>query len=125
MLSVDLKIKREGLDNMEKSDIVGAFTGELSKRIVELAKENSRVDTGAMQKGWNRSKIGEGRRGGWRIFNTVPYTVHNEFGTVHMPAQPMLGPAVDEVSEMIPEEARKIIEASVVGGVYGGGDGGE
>lgn len=122
MLTADVRIKREGIQNLEQSDIVGALTGELSRRAVEVAKENSRVDSGKMQAGWNRSKIGTKRQGGWRIYNPVEYTVHNEYGTVKMSAQPMLGPAIDEITGMIPEEARKIISAGVNGVVSGGGE---
>lgn len=122
MLTADVKIKREGIENLQHSDIVGALTGELSKRAVEIAKDNSRIDTGKMRAGWNRSKIGTNRQGGWRIYNSVEYAVHHEYGTVKMPAQPMLGPAIDEITGMIPEEARKIISAGVNGVVNGGGE---
>ncbi len=123
MLKVDLRVDKKGLDNLKGSEIGAVITGNLSKRMVEIAKENSRVDTGDMQKGWNRSKIGTGRNGGWRIYNTVPYTVHHEFGTVKMSAQPMLGPAMDEVSQMIPEEARRVIEIACISGIKDNGGG--
>lgn len=31
------------------------------------------------------------------VFNMVSYTIYNEYGTIHMSAQPMLRPSVEEV----------------------------
>lgn len=62
-------------------------------RIERRSKERSRVRTGAMRGGWQSHPLGptEGM-----VFNIVPYTIYNEFGTIHMSAQPMLRPAVEE-----------------------------
>lgn len=115
MLKADIRVDYKKLDNLAKSTqgIASQAASELSAEVVRLAKENSRVDTGAMQAGWNRSKIGRGWKGGYRIYNTVPYTVFNEFGTSKMSAQPMLGPALTEVEPEIPKRVRKWVEIAI------------
>lgn len=129
MLKADIRVDYKKLDNLAKSTqgIASQAASELSAEVVRLAKEKSRVDSGKMQAGWNRSKIGAGRKGGYRIYNTVPYTVFNEFGTSRMEAQPMLGPAMVEVEPEIPKRVRKWIEIGINQFIsensgYGGGE---
>jgi hypothetical protein len=62
-------------------------------RIEAGCKQRSRVDTGAMKTGW-QGTMEDDIHGS--VSNPVEYTIHNEFGTRFMPAQPMLHPAVDE-----------------------------
>lgn len=57
-----------------------------------LAVGNSRVDTGNMRAGWDTAKLGKGK---YVVFNNVHYTIYNEYGTVYMSPQPMLGPAIE------------------------------
>jgi hypothetical protein len=57
------------------------------------AQRRSRVDTGAMRAGWHVEPAGDG----FIVANDVDYAIYNEFGTVHITAQPMLHPAADEV----------------------------
>lgn len=115
MLKADIRVDIKKLENLAKSTqgIASQAASELSAEVVRLAKEKSRVDSGAMQAGWNRAKIGAGRKGGYRIYNTVPYTVFNEFGTSKMPAQPMLGPALTEVEPEIPKRVKKWVEFAI------------
>lgn len=130
MLKADIKIDTKKLDTLAKSTqgIAQHAAEEISKAVVQIAKDNSRVDTGRMQKGWSRQKIGKGKRGGYRIFNTVPYTIYNEYGTIKMSAQPMLGPAMKQVESSIPSRVRKWIEigtrqfVSETGATLGDGD---
>jgi hypothetical protein len=61
--------------------------------LVHLAAGRSRVKTGNMRAGWEMDKINHGR---YVVFNNVHYTIYNEYGTVYMPAQPMLGPSIEE-----------------------------
>lgn len=72
--------------------------------IVRRAKEKSRVDSGEMQGGWQSQN--EGVEG--YVFNPVAHTVHNEFGTIHMSAQPMLRPAIDETMPEFEDDLRSI-----------------
>jgi HK97 gp10 family phage protein len=62
-------------------------------RVVQGAKRRSRVDTGRMRDGWDKEETG---RGEYTVFNDVDYTIYNELGTMHMSAQPMLSPALEE-----------------------------
>jgi hypothetical protein len=63
--------------------------------MVAIEQTLSRVDTGAMKNGWAFEMTGdvEGVN-----YNPVEYTPYNEYGTVRTPAQPMLHPAVDQVT---------------------------
>lgn len=70
-----------------------------AKLIKEGAQRRSRVDTGAMRDGWHVEPAGDG----FIVANDVDYAIYNEFGTVHMTAQPMLHPAADEVMGRMPE----------------------
>lgn len=65
---------------------------ETIAEIRDEAARRSRVDTGAMRDGWTAAMTGPAQG---TVFNDVPYTAYNEYGTVHMPAQPMLAPAID------------------------------
>jgi hypothetical protein len=75
-----------------------------------------------MQKGWTRARIGEKSKGGYRIYNKVPYTVWHEFGSSKMSPQPMLGPAMAEVQGSIPKRVAKYIELGTRQVVNSGGD---
>lgn len=81
-------------------------TQQAANNIVSGAKARSRVDTGAMEAGW------QSRRGiepnTYEVFNPVYYTIFNEYGTVNMSAQPMLAPAVEEERQQFPERLREI-----------------
>lgn len=61
-------------------------------KIETRAKERSRVASGEMRGGWQSEVNGmEGV-----VFNMVQHTIFNEYGTIHMSAQPMLAPAIEE-----------------------------
>lgn len=115
-ISADIKVDTTKLDRLSENmkNLVGAATGEASAAVVRAAKDYSRVLTGDMRSGWNRSRIGRGNQGGWRIYNTVPYTVYHEFGTWKMSAQPMLGPAMDEEAYEFPSRVLRLIEISTI-----------
>lgn len=55
------------------------------------AARRSRVDTGQMRDGW---AVTMDSPTSGTVLNEVPHTIYNEWGTVHMSAQPMLTPAV-------------------------------
>jgi HK97 gp10 family phage protein len=74
------------------------------------AKRRSRVDTGRMRDAWDKEQTGPGE---WTVFNDVDYTIYNEFGTVHMSAQPMLSPALEE-------EYQRDLFAKDIDQVFGG-----
>jgi len=72
--------------------------------IERRAKAKSRYDTGNMRGGWQSEKLGpfDGM-----VFNLVSYTIYNEYGTVHMAAQPMIRPAVEESREEFERDVKK------------------
>lgn len=53
----------------------------------------SRVDAGQMQEGWGVEEISTTN---FLVYNPVEHTIHNEYGTESMAAQPMLTPSVEE-----------------------------
>ena len=52
------------------------------------------VDTGNLENSWNFKITNNGFTG--IISNPVEYAPHVEWGTIHMPAQPMLTPSYEE-----------------------------
>lgn len=68
------------------------INAEFADRIVAGARQRSRVDTGEMRDGWQRRVINQYAA---EVVNPVEHAVYNEFGTVHLPAQPMLAPSVE------------------------------
>lgn len=73
------------------------ITQRAAQNMVRVAKDHSRVDTGAMKAGWQYRRAPEAKT--YEVFNMVRYTIFNEFGTVNMSAQPMLAPAMAETQE--------------------------
>lgn len=63
-----------------------------ANNVVYRAAKSSRVRTGNMRGGWQQQAIDRHTR---RVFNDVHYTIYNEYGTIYMSAQPMLGPAIE------------------------------
>ena len=59
-----------------------------------IAESLSRVDTGNMATNWQFEMVGPTRG---ILGNPVDYTLYNEYGTVHMSAQPMIRPAIAQV----------------------------
>lgn len=78
--------------------LVIAATNKATADIEARAKARSRVDTGAMRNGWESkpaTDAGDAIYG--EVSNAVEYTIHNEYGTWKMSAQPMGRPALAEV----------------------------
>ncbi len=65
---------------------------DTAKDIRDGAAARSRVDTGAMQKGWQTAEVDDDTS---QVGNAVEWVIYNELGTRHMSAQPMLYPAVE------------------------------
>lgn len=63
--------------------------------LVSGAQMRSRVDTGTMRRGWTTEKVSNFAR---VVYNPVYYTIFNEYGTIFMAAQPMIRPALEEVT---------------------------
>jgi HK97 gp10 family phage protein len=78
----------DGVDELARSILTDVLDA-----IVAGCQARSRVDTGEMQAGWT---IEQRSAMSYAVTNPVEHTVYNEFGTIHMPAQPMLTPSVEE-----------------------------
>lgn len=70
-------------------------------------KARSRVDTGEMRNGWTFQMTGDTSG---EVSNGVAHTIHNEYGTVHMSAQPMAHPAADAARPAFEAGARKLVD---------------
>jgi len=88
-------------------------TQQAANNIVHIAKDRSRVETGAMKAGW-QSRRAPGNKT-YEVLNPVTYTVYNEYGTINMGAQPMLAPAVEETRETFKNDIREIWEGLALG----------
>lgn len=67
------------------------------------AVSRSRVDTGNMRAGWEVQRL-ESKK--YVVFNNVHYTIYNEYGTVYMSPQPMLGPSVEQEMPLLLDRIR-------------------
>lgn len=82
-----------------------AATAKAANNIQNRAAGYSRYDTGNMRAGWQQEQVDEAGYAR-RVFNNVYYTIFNEFGTVYMSPQPMLGPAVEETRDEYIEDLK-------------------
>ena len=81
-----------------------AILGKRGVEMVNVARRHSRIDTGDMIQGWQWNDT----NAGGALFNDVPHTVFNEYGTRHMSAQPMARPAAEQVFPLIIADFRSI-----------------
>ena len=72
-----------------------------------IARSRSRVDTGAMQGGWV-FVMEKPTRG--IVSNGQEHSVYNEYGTRHMSSQPMIRPAISQVSAEFFAAVRKLMD---------------
>lgn len=75
-------------------------------RVQAGCREKSRVDTGEMRDAWAVAFTGptDGE-----VFNDTEQVIPNEYGTVHMSAQPMLAPSIDEERPRYIAELAKVV----------------
>jgi len=67
-------------------------------KIVATEQELSRVDAGTMRAGWKFDMVDDLTGVN---YNNVEHTIHNEYGTATMTAQPMMHPAFDQARDDI------------------------
>lgn len=72
-----------------------------------IASARSRVDTGAMQGGWTFAMVGPTRA---IVGNGQEHSIYNEYGTRRMSAQPMIRPAIQQVSSAFFAAISKLLE---------------
>lgn len=84
-----------------------ALVGKTGAEVEGGCKARSRVDEGTMRNGWAFRFTGEASG---EVYNPVEHTIHNEYGTVHMSAQPMAHPAADAARPGFEAGAKQLIE---------------
>lgn len=86
--------KRTGSTSQERAHRTRVAVEAATFLVEAGAKQRARVDTGQMRAGLQGQITGEYEG---RVRGHAPWTIFNELGTRHMPAQPMLVPAAEEV----------------------------
>jgi HK97 gp10 family phage protein len=84
-----------------------ALVAETIVVVRDSAKAHSRVDTGEMRDGWTAEQTSDTHG---TVYNDVPHTVFNEYGTVKMTAQPMIHPAIDEAKPAFDTGLARLLE---------------
>jgi hypothetical protein len=84
-----------------------ALVQKTGPEVVAGCQVRSRVDTGALRAGWAFRMTGETSG---EVYNDVDHVLPNEYGTVHMPAQPMAHPAADAARPGFEAAAAKLAE---------------
>lgn len=94
MASITVSILSNKLPTIAANLIPGAraIVQKTGADVEAGCKARSRVDTGAMRAGWSFRMTGDVSG---EVSNAVAHTVHNEYGTATMSAQPMAHPAAD------------------------------
>lgn len=82
------------------------IVGTRGEEMVAIAQQHSRVDKGDMKAGWKF--VTRSQPIGGTLTNEVPHTVHNEYGTRNMTAQPMARPAKEQVFPKIIDDFRHL-----------------
>lgn len=77
-----------------------------AQNITRIAKDHSRVESGAMKAGWQYRRAPASKT--YEVFNMVEHTIFNEHGTVNMAPQPMLAPAMAETRLTYPADIASI-----------------
>lgn len=74
----------------------GKFLKRVTTKVTRGAKRRAPVDTGRLRSSIADEMSREGDVLIGRIGTDVEYALHQEMGTVHMPAHPYLRPALDD-----------------------------
>lgn len=86
----------------------GALLDAYQGFFVDAASQLAPVDTGDLQ-GSGVMEPGDSQYER-RIAFTMDYAIHQEFGTVDMPAQPFVRPARDELEPSFVRDAKQVLE---------------
>ena len=115
-----MTVNVKGLNSLIKSmpGIASKSAARVASSVVAEAKERSRIRTGKMRRGWRKKKTGSG----YIVFDDVPWTVYNEFGTRHMAAQPMLTPAMRHAASKLSRELKALFLLGVTKFITDEGD---
>lgn len=96
MVRISVMIQRNRLPSLPGLARAGVRAA-VQKAVTDVeaqAKTRAAVDTGAMRNSIHGSMIGDAEG---QVTVGVDYAVFNEYGTVHMPAQPFMHPAAEAV----------------------------
>jgi HK97 gp10 family phage protein len=110
-MGFDIDIKFNYLPTIGE-DVTEDMSGVVKKTTLNVesgAKQKSRVDTGQMRGGWN-SEFPDPLTG--IVSNPVEHTIHNEFGTRHMSAQPMIRPAAEENRQPFLDDCAAVLKGA-------------
>lgn len=107
-MSVTIRVRRNDFSKIAAKLPVAAanIIGTRGEEMVGVARKLSRVDTGEMRDGWRFETKGKGGSGA--LTNDVSHTVHNEWGTRYMTAQPMARPAAEQVFPKILDDFQSL-----------------
>lgn len=103
---VDTSGARKALADVSKA--LRQVVEQAGHEIAADAALRAPVDTGALRQSIHSEMIGEFEA---LISDGVEYGAYQEYGTVNHPAQPFLGPAVDEGGRALVREVRRVIGA--------------
>ena len=111
--SVRVEIKLNKIPNIAQAtqeDIAGVIARgalALERTEKELIVEQDIIDTSFML---NSVQAIQEDKLNWTVGNGAEYSVHINYGTVHMPARPFVEPAIDVVKPMIIEDATRVLK---------------
>lgn len=106
-MTVEIHTRGGGIDAYSRrmqSRVKGVIADDAQETLAD-ARARSRVRTGRMKAGWTAYNL---TPYSYELRNDVPYTIYNEYGTIHMSAQPMATPATEAARARLP---RKLAEA--------------
>jgi hypothetical protein len=105
-MSVKVRVTRNNLPAIAAKLPIARRTivARRGQEMVAIAKQRSRVDTGAMRDGWGFRETANGGV----LENEVPHVVFNEYGTVRLPAAPMARPAAEQVFPLIVQDFQNL-----------------
>lgn len=84
-----------------------AIVAETIDDVRDRCMAHSRVATGEMRDGWTAEQTSDTSG---IVYNDVPHTAPNEYGTVQMTAQPMLHPSIDEEKPIFATKLKGLFE---------------
>ncbi len=103
-------IKRRAIQNIKSSPSVE--TGALSKSVIVKRLPKNQTPQGTSEHIVTVRGRGKKLKSG-RFQDSAPYASKVEFGTVHMPAEPFLRPALDSGKNEAIEAMKKSLERSI------------
>lgn len=109
VLNIDKCLKKFG--DISRVDLSKPIM-EGVRRIQADAKRLAPVDTGYLRESIHVMPLGfSGYRFGGKVYDTVEYAPHQEYGTVKMAAQPFMAPAFNRQRKWILDRVKNAIKS--------------